>query len=223
MVGLLPARGVQPGLPHAGQSGVEAQLQGASYSHPHKPKRWIIDQYFGAFASARKDQWVFGDHDSGAYLLNFAWTKMRCPPCGDLLLHAEHGPRHPDEWEQWITAGGKAIARQTIVDDETPGRRPDAPLTASSTPTADAANQMAPAASGQLSFPPERLQGLLEPVTWKADTPNSRSRSTCWKPSRLAGARSAGLAAAERGQLLQFVLLEQSGADEEPVTFRGLE
>jgi RNA-directed DNA polymerase len=39
----------------------------------------------------------------------------RCPLCGDLLLHAEHEPRHPDEWEQWITATRKAIRRQALV------------------------------------------------------------------------------------------------------------
>jgi len=39
----------------------------------------------------------------------------RCPLCGDLLLHAEHEPRHPDEWEQWITAIRKAIRRQALV------------------------------------------------------------------------------------------------------------
>jgi RNA-directed DNA polymerase len=132
----------------------------AKFTHPHKPKRWIITRYFGAFNSARKDRWVFGDRDSGAYLLKFVWTKItrhtlikgwaspddpamagywaarrrrgrpplgrttlrllqaqhgRCPLCGDLLLHAEHEPRHPDEWEQWITATRKAIRRQALV------------------------------------------------------------------------------------------------------------
>jgi RNA-directed DNA polymerase len=133
----------------------------AKFTHPHKPKRWIIAQYFGAFNSSRKDRWVFGDRDSGAYLLKFAWTKItrhtlvkgwaspddpaladywvarrrrgrppldrarlrllqaqhgRCPLCGALLLHAEHEPRHPDEWEQWITATRKAIRRQAIAE-----------------------------------------------------------------------------------------------------------
>jgi len=132
----------------------------AKFTHPHKPKHWIITQYFGAFNSARKDRWVFGDRDSGAYLLKFSWAKItrhtlvkgwaspddpaltgywairrrrgkpplgrarlrllqaqhgRCPLCGDLLLYAEHEPRHPADWEQWITATRKAIRRQAIV------------------------------------------------------------------------------------------------------------
>lgn len=49
----------------------------------------------------------------------------RCPLCGDLLLYADHEPRHPDEWEQWITATGKAIRRQAIAatGSDTPGGR----------------------------------------------------------------------------------------------------
>jgi RNA-directed DNA polymerase len=48
----------------------------AKWTHPHKPKRWIIARYFGAFNSSRRDRWVFGDHDSGAYLVKFAWTRI---------------------------------------------------------------------------------------------------------------------------------------------------
>ena len=48
----------------------------AKLSHPNKPKRWIVARYFGTFNPARQDRWVFGDRDSGAYLLKFAWTKI---------------------------------------------------------------------------------------------------------------------------------------------------
>jgi len=48
----------------------------AKHSHPNKPKHWIVNKYFGRFNKARNDRWVFGDRDSGAYLLKFAWTKI---------------------------------------------------------------------------------------------------------------------------------------------------
>ncbi|TVT21681.1 group II intron reverse transcriptase/maturase [Amycolatopsis acidiphila] len=48
----------------------------AKHSHPNKPKHWISDKYFGRFNKARQDRWVFGDRDSGAYLLKFSWTKI---------------------------------------------------------------------------------------------------------------------------------------------------
>jgi RNA-directed DNA polymerase len=138
----------------------------ARFTHPHKGKRWIITQYFAASNASRRDRWVFGDRDSGAYLLKFAWTKItrhtlvkgwaspddptltgywaarrrrgqlpldparlrlllkqrgRCPLCGDLLLHADQEPAHPDEWQQWIQAVRKATCHQAIVLDADPG------------------------------------------------------------------------------------------------------
>ena len=44
--------------------------------HPNKPRRWVTARYFGAFHPTRRDRWVFGDRDSGAYLHRYAWTKI---------------------------------------------------------------------------------------------------------------------------------------------------
>ncbi len=132
----------------------------ASHTHPKKPKKWIVNRYYGSFNPARRDKWVFGDRDSGAYLLKFAWTPIvrhrlvkdvaspddpalarywadrrrkkapplgkprlrllqkqqaRCPICGDLLLHADHEPQSPQEWEQWLMMVRKAVDRQFIA------------------------------------------------------------------------------------------------------------
>jgi RNA-directed DNA polymerase len=133
----------------------------AKRSHPNKPKHWIVNKYFGRFNHTRQDRWVFGDRDSGAYLLKFAWTKIvrhqlvkgtaspddptlavywaerrrkgpplpvdkatlrllqkqhgRCPLCRCLLLHADHQPQTPNEWEQWLRTIRKAITRHHIV------------------------------------------------------------------------------------------------------------
>src|SRR6516162_5436466 len=48
----------------------------ANWTHPHKGKRWIVSRYFGAFNPARGDHWVFGDRETGAYLLKSSWTKI---------------------------------------------------------------------------------------------------------------------------------------------------
>ena len=45
-------------------------------AHPNKPKRWVVDRYYGRFNTSRNDRWVFGDRDSGLYLRQFAWTKI---------------------------------------------------------------------------------------------------------------------------------------------------
>jgi RNA-directed DNA polymerase len=45
-------------------------------AHPNKPKRWVTARYFGSFHPARRDRWVFGDRDSGRYLVKFSWTPI---------------------------------------------------------------------------------------------------------------------------------------------------
>jgi RNA-directed DNA polymerase len=53
----------------------------AKRGHQNKPNRWVVHQYFGTFNPFRNDRWVFGDRDSGAFLLRHAWTN-RPPPDG---------------------------------------------------------------------------------------------------------------------------------------------
>jgi RNA-directed DNA polymerase len=48
----------------------------ATWRHANKPKRWIVGRYFGKFNKFRNDHWVFGDRDSGAYLVKFSWTAI---------------------------------------------------------------------------------------------------------------------------------------------------
>jgi RNA-directed DNA polymerase len=48
----------------------------ARFSHPNKPRRWIIARYFGMFNPARQDKWVLGSRETGFYLRKFAWTKI---------------------------------------------------------------------------------------------------------------------------------------------------
>jgi RNA-directed DNA polymerase len=133
----------------------------AKHGHPNKSRHWIVSRYFGAFNRSRRDRWVFGDRDSGAYRTKFAWTSIvrhrmvkggsspddpalaqywadrrrrgapppmdqlslrllktqagRCPCCGDLLLHADHPPQTPSDWEQWVRVTGKALRKQSLT------------------------------------------------------------------------------------------------------------
>jgi RNA-directed DNA polymerase len=50
----------------------------------------------------------------------------RCPLCRGLLLHADHPPQGPEEWQQWLTATRTAIRKQAItsvMDLGTPDER----------------------------------------------------------------------------------------------------
>jgi len=134
----------------------------ARRSHPNKSRGWVATRYFGLFDKSRRDRWVFGDRDSGAYLTKFSWTKIvrhvpvqggaspddpaldrywadrrrrrkgppvdehtarllrtqggRCPACGEFLLHADHEPRSPLEWEQWFITVRRILRKQHIVE-----------------------------------------------------------------------------------------------------------
>lgn len=39
----------------------------------------------------------------------------RCPLCQGLLLHADHEPQSPQEWEQWLTATRTAIRKHAVT------------------------------------------------------------------------------------------------------------
>ncbi len=48
----------------------------ALYRHNHRSRHQIVSRYFGQFHPRRKDQWVFGDRETGAWLPRFGWTKI---------------------------------------------------------------------------------------------------------------------------------------------------
>ncbi|MFI6437753.1 group II intron maturase-specific domain-containing protein [Streptomyces sp. NPDC050759] len=62
----------------------------ATRAHPNKPRHWVTTRYYGTFNKSRQDQWVFGDRDSGAYLLKYAWTKI-------VRHQMVHGSAFPDD------------------------------------------------------------------------------------------------------------------------------
>ena len=76
----------------------------ACWSHPNKPRHWIIGRYFGKFSKFRNDQWVFGDKDTGAYLPKPYWT--------DIVRHTlVKGGASPDDP---VLAGYWAQRRQKV-------------------------------------------------------------------------------------------------------------
>src|SRR5258708_6699657 len=44
--------------------------------HPNKPRKWIQHKYWGCLNLDRKDNWVFGERQTGRHLLKFAWFKI---------------------------------------------------------------------------------------------------------------------------------------------------
>jgi RNA-directed DNA polymerase len=54
-------------------------------------------------------------------LILLAKQKGRCPLCRDLLLHADHEPSSPTEWEQWHRVTRKAITKQYVTTQRDTG------------------------------------------------------------------------------------------------------
>ena len=103
--GLLPGCGVEARCSHAWTTTCgSSPTNGPRYSHPNKPKRWIVGRYFGKFNKFRNDRWVFGDRDSGAYLVKFAWT--------DIVRHMHgQGQRRPPTTPPWPSTGPSGARR----------------------------------------------------------------------------------------------------------------
>ena len=69
----------------------------ARYSHPNKPARWVTSRYYGKFCPSRNDRWVFGDRETGAYLLKHSWTSIR----RHVMVKDRASPDDPDLAGYW--------------------------------------------------------------------------------------------------------------------------
>jgi RNA-directed DNA polymerase len=76
----------------------------ATFSHINKPTSWVITRYFGMFNQARRDRWVFGDRNSGAYLHRFAWTNI----IRHQMVRHRASPDDPDLTDYWASRRRKA-------------------------------------------------------------------------------------------------------------------
>ena len=69
----------------------------ARWNHPGKGARWVTGRYYGKFRPSRGDQWVFGDRDTGAYLLMHSWTSIR----RHVMVKGRSSPDDPDLAGYW--------------------------------------------------------------------------------------------------------------------------
>jgi RNA-directed DNA polymerase len=146
----------------------------ARHSHPNKPKRWVTTRYYGRFNTARQDHWVFGDRDSGAYLLKFSWTGI---------------VRH-----QMVT-GAASVDDPALVDYwARRRRRKKPPLNSTGRRLLQAQHGRCPACGGYSCTPtgshkaPTNGNGGSPQFGWRYA--RKRSSSTPWRPPRTTLSRS---------------------------------
>jgi RNA-directed DNA polymerase len=78
----------------------------ANHGHQNKPGRWAAARYFGKFNKFRNDQWVFGERESGSYLLKFSWT----PITRHTLVQGRASPHDPALERYWADRRRKLAA-----------------------------------------------------------------------------------------------------------------
>jgi len=86
----------------------------ARFSHQNKSARWVISRYYGKFCPSREDKWVFGDRDTGAYLLRHNWTSIR----RHVMVKGRSSPDDPDlagYWENRRRKNGPPLDEGTLT------------------------------------------------------------------------------------------------------------
>lgn len=69
----------------------------AVHGHRNKPKKWVAARYYGMFHPTRRDRWVFGDRNTGAYLIKIAWT----PIVRHYMVAGTASPDDPELVDYW--------------------------------------------------------------------------------------------------------------------------
>ncbi len=75
----------------------QRQVRYAKRKHPNKPWHWRKNRYWGKLNPASEDTWVFGDKDSGRYLLKFGWFKIE----RHILVKGNASPDDPQLRDYW--------------------------------------------------------------------------------------------------------------------------
>src|SRR6266496_1420188 len=68
------------------------------WMHPNKPKNWRHRKYWGRFHLDRLDPWVFGDKQTGCYLLKFSWFPIE----RHTLVKGRSSPDDPSLKDYWM-------------------------------------------------------------------------------------------------------------------------
>ena len=98
----------------------------ARHVHPNKSAHWVVARYFDRFNKARRDRWVFGDRESGAYLRKFAWTRI----VRHQMVKSRASPDDPDPGRVLGQAAAQGTAPTDRQDQPTAPQGPGRSLSA---------------------------------------------------------------------------------------------
>ena len=78
----------------------------AKRTHQHKPWDFLKKKYWGRLHPRRKDNWVFGDKSSGAFLRKFGWTRIE----RHTKVKGSSSKDDPSLRKYWLVREAKAAA-----------------------------------------------------------------------------------------------------------------
>ncbi|MBD1871262.1 group II intron reverse transcriptase/maturase [Cyanobacteria bacterium FACHB-471] len=84
------------------------EIRWSKRQHPGKPWHWQQSKYWGRLNLDRADRWVFGDKQTGAYLLKFGWFTIK----RHVLVKGKSSPDDPalqDYWKKREEAKAKTL------------------------------------------------------------------------------------------------------------------
>jgi RNA-directed DNA polymerase len=87
----------------------QKEVRHVKRTHPHKPKKWQQQKYWGRLNLDRKDRWVFGDKHTGQHLLKYGWLPIE----RHILVKGKASPDDPAlkaYWKQRNAAKIKDLA-----------------------------------------------------------------------------------------------------------------
>src|SRR6266851_593752 len=86
----------------------------ARRKHPKKSKDWRHQRYWGRFHVDRADPWVFGDKQTGAYLLKFSWFPIE----RHTLVKGRSSPDDPRLKDYWMKRQARSAKDLTFSKQE---------------------------------------------------------------------------------------------------------
>ncbi len=79
-------------------------------AHPKKNKDWRHQRYWGRLHLERNDPWVFGDKQTGAYLLKFSWFPIE----RHILVKGTASPDDPHLKDYWMKRQARSVKDLTF-------------------------------------------------------------------------------------------------------------
>mmetsp|Transcript_45201 Transcript_45201/g.175518 ORF Transcript_45201/g.175518 Transcript_45201/m.175518 type:complete len:536 (-) Transcript_45201:2278-3885(-) len=79
-------------------------------THPNKSWGWMQQKYFGRFNAKKNSKWIFGDKETGKYLIRFSWTPVR----HYIPIQTQASPDNIIYYDYWFKRNASGISNNQL-------------------------------------------------------------------------------------------------------------